>query len=117
MELWNRYHARLEPCERAGRIRRPVIPAGCRHNAHMYYILLPSLEHRTRLIERLRACDIHAVFHYVPLHTSPAGQRFGRAAGSMCNTDDLSSRLLRLPLWLGLGEAVPDAIAREIDAL
>lgn len=116
-ELWQRYHARLEASERAGRIRRPVIPPGCRHNAHMYYILLPSLELRTRLIQRLRARDISAVFHYVPLHSSPAGRRFGRAAGPMHNTDRLSSRLLRLPLWLGLGADVPDAIAEEIDAL
>ncbi|MGH8735953.1 MAG: dTDP-4-amino-4,6-dideoxygalactose transaminase [Burkholderiales bacterium] len=117
IELWNRYHARLEPCEQSGRIRRPVIPPGCRHNAHMYYVLLPSLEHRTRLIARLRARGIGAVFHYVPLHSSPAGRRFGRSAGPMDNTDRVSSRLLRLPLWLGLDAGVPDAVAREIDAL
>ncbi|MGH8746829.1 MAG: dTDP-4-amino-4,6-dideoxygalactose transaminase, partial [Burkholderiales bacterium] len=68
IELWNRYHTRLEPCEKAGRIRRPVIPPGCRHNAHMYYVLLPSLERRTRLIARLRERGIGTVFHYVPLH-------------------------------------------------
>jgi dTDP-4-amino-4,6-dideoxygalactose transaminase len=117
IELWNRYHARLEPCERSGRVRRPVIPASCRHNAHMYYILLPSLEHRTRLIERLRTRGISTVFHYVPLHSSPAGRRFGRAAGPMHNTDGLSSRLLRLPLWLGMDAGVPDAVAREIASL
>jgi dTDP-4-amino-4,6-dideoxygalactose transaminase len=116
IELWNRYHARLEPCEKSGRIRRPVISPGCRHNAHMYYVLLPSPEHRTRLIARLRARDIGAVFHYVPLHSSPAGRRFGRATGPMENTDRVSSRLLRLPLWLGLDADVPDAIAREIEA-
>ena len=117
IELWNRYHARLEACEDSGRIRRPVIPPDCRHNAHMYYVLLPSLEHRTRLIARLRARDIGAVFHYVPLHSSPAGRRFGRAAGPMDNTDRLSGRLLRLPLWLGMDAGVPDAVAREIEAL
>ena len=113
--LWNHYHQRLEPLERAGRLRRPVIPAGCRHNAHLYYILLPSLEARTRLIGRLRARDIHAVFHYVPLHSSPAGKRFGRAVGSMTNTDALADRLLRLPLWLGMDPGVADAEAREIE--
>jgi dTDP-4-amino-4,6-dideoxygalactose transaminase len=117
IELWNRYHERLEACERAGRIRRPVVPAGCRHNAHLYYILLPSLEHRSRLIERLRLRGIGAVFHYVPLHSSPAGRRYGRAAGPMDNTDRLSSRLLRLPLWLGMDADVADVVAREIDAL
>jgi dTDP-4-amino-4,6-dideoxygalactose transaminase len=117
IELWNRYHARLEASEQAGRIRRPIVPEGCRHNAHMYYILLPSAENRTRLIARLRARGISAVFHYVPLHSSPAGRRFGRAAGAMHNTDQLSSRLLRLPLWLGLGADVADTIATEIQAL
>jgi dTDP-4-amino-4,6-dideoxygalactose transaminase len=117
IELWNRYHARLEASERAGRIRRPIVPEGCQHNAHMYYILLPSAAHRTRLIARLKGRGISAVFHYVPLHSSPAGKRFGRAAGSMANTDQLSSRLLRLPLWLGLGSDVPDAIASAIEDL
>ncbi|HJT60532.1 MAG TPA: dTDP-4-amino-4,6-dideoxygalactose transaminase [Burkholderiales bacterium] len=117
IELWNRYHARLEASERAGRIRRPIVPEGCRHNAHMYYILLPSAEHRLRLIARLKARGVSAVFHYVPLHSSPAGRRFGRASGSMANTDQLSGRLLRLPLWLGLGDEVADTIATEIQAL
>jgi dTDP-4-amino-4,6-dideoxygalactose transaminase len=117
IELWNRYHARLQAHEQAGRIRRPVVPEGCRHNAHMYYVLLPSAEHRTRLIARLEAHGISAVFHYVPLHSSPAGRRFGRAAGAMPNTDQLSSRLLRLPLWLGLGDDVLDTITAEIQVL
>jgi len=117
IELWQRYHARLEACERAGRVRRPVIPPGCRHNAHLYYVLLPSLEHRSRLIERLRVRGIGAVFHYVPLHSSPAGQRYGRTAGAMANTDRAGACLLRLPLWLGMDAGVPDAVAREIEAL
>ena len=117
VELWQRYHERLEPCEKAGRIRRPVIPASCRHNAHMYYVLLPGLAERTRLIERLRKRGIGAVFHYVPLHSSPAGLRYGRAAGPMAHTDSLSERVLRLPLWLGMDPGVADAIAREIEAL
>jgi dTDP-4-amino-4,6-dideoxygalactose transaminase len=117
IQLWNRYHARLEASERAGRIRRPIVPEDCRHNAHMYYILTPSAEHRARLIARLKARGVSAVFHYVPLHSSPAGKRFGRAAGSMARTDQLSSRLLRLPLWLGLGDDVADTIAAEIQAL
>lgn len=117
VELWRAYHERLESCERAGRLRRPVIPPDCRHNAHMYYILLPSLENRSRLIARLQSRGIGAVFHYVPLHSSPAGRRFGRAAARMDNTDQLSERLLRLPLWLGMERSVPDMVAREIEAL
>jgi dTDP-4-amino-4,6-dideoxygalactose transaminase len=115
--LWNHYHERLEHCERAGRIRRPIVPEGCRHNAHLYYVLLPSPEHRTRLIGRLRERGVNAVFHYVPLHSSPAGRRFGRVAGPMDNTDRVSACLLRLPLWLGMDEGVADMVAREIDAL
>jgi len=117
IELWNRYHERLEPLERAGRLRRPLIPASCRHNAHLYYVLLPSVELRSRLIERLRERQINAVFHYVPLHSSPAGRRFGRAAGSMEHTDHLAGCLLRLPLWLGMDPDVADRVAREIEAL
>ena len=117
MALWNAYHARLEPLERDGRLRRPVIPAGCRHNAHLYYVLLPSLEQRSRLMARLKALDILSVFHYVPLHSSPAGRRFGRACGPMTHTDALSARLLRLPLWIGLDPAVIDTVAAEIEAL
>jgi dTDP-4-amino-4,6-dideoxygalactose transaminase len=117
IELWNRYHARLEPCERAGRLRRPVIPASCRHNAHLYYILLPERAQRDRLIERLRARGIGAVFHYVPLHSSPAGRRYGRASGAMTNTERAADCVLRLPLWLGMDDGVAEAVAREIEAL
>jgi dTDP-4-amino-4,6-dideoxygalactose transaminase len=117
IELWNRYHASLEAGERAGRIRRPVIPAGCRHNAHLYYILLPSPAQRDRLVERLRARGIGAVFHYVPLHSSPAGRRYGRTASAMTNTDRAGGCLLRLPLWLGMDAGVADAVARAIEEL
>jgi dTDP-4-amino-4,6-dideoxygalactose transaminase len=115
--LWNRYHETLESSERAGRIRRPIIPEGCRHNAHLYYVLLPSEELRTRLIARLRKRGVNCVFHYVPLHSSPGGRRFGRVAGSMDQTDRVSACLLRLPLWLGMDERVADVVAEEIDAL
>jgi dTDP-4-amino-4,6-dideoxygalactose transaminase len=117
LELWHAYHRRLEPLERAGRLRRPVIPQDCRHNAHMYYVLLPGRAQRTRLIERLRELEIMSVFHYIPLHSSPAGRRYGRAATPMPNTDALSERLLRLPLWLGLETEVIDRIAETIDSL
>ena len=115
--LWNAYHERLEAAERAGRLRRPVIPAGCRHNAHLYYVLLPALAQRDRLIERLRGRGIHAVFHYVPLHSSPAGRRYARAATALPNTERAGECLLRLPLWLGMDEGVADAVASEIEKL
>lgn len=104
MEWWNLYHRALEPLEQAGVLKRPVIPDGCDHNAHMYYVLLNSLEERTRLIEKLAGSGIKAVFHYIPLHSSPAGVRFGRTTGELPFTDHTSETLLRLPLYYDLGE-------------
>ena len=116
-EIWDAYHARLDRCERTGKIRRPVIPAACKHNAHMYYVVLPSADVRTRLIARLREFNIDAHFHYVPLHSAPAGRRYGRVAGSMTHTDQQSSRLLRLPLWVGLDLSIVERVAAEIEAI
>lgn len=99
---WNHYHALLEPLERAGRLRRPVVPADCEHNAHMYYVLLAPDVDRAVVLKHLKEAGINAVFHYVPLHTAPAGQQFGRAVGELAHTVDLSQRLIRLPLWVGL---------------
>lgn len=104
LAIWDKYHMALESLEQKGDIRRPIIPAECQHNAHMYYVLLDSNETRTQLIKKFNQQGIHPVFHYIPLHSSPAGMEFGRVAGNMTHTDDLSSRLLRLPLWVGLDE-------------
>lgn len=104
LAIWQRYHEFFEPLEAAGKLHRPVIPPHCTHNGHMYYLLLDDLEQRSRFIAALKARDIGAVFHYVPLHSSPAGQRLGRVAGTMAVTDRESERLVRLPLWLGMGE-------------
>lgn len=100
---WNMYHQALEPLEKAGVLKRPCVPEDCMHNAHMYYILLNSLEERTRLIGKLAEEGIKAVFHYIPLHSAPAGVKFGRTAGSMACTDHTSDTLLRLPLYYDLG--------------
>jgi dTDP-4-amino-4,6-dideoxygalactose transaminase len=104
LAIWKQYHAVLAPLEAAGKLRRPIIPEGCRQNAHMYYILLESLEKRIELIARLQEQGVNTVFHYVPLHSSPAGMRYGRVVGTMINTESVSNRLLRLPLWVGLSE-------------
>lgn len=104
LALWERYHAAFGPLERAGRVRRPVIPDGCGHNAHMFYLLLRDLDDRTAFIQAMRGMDIHCVFHYVPLHSAPHGQKVGRAADDLAVTTDLADRLVRLPLWLGLEE-------------
>lgn len=113
LALWQRYHAAFAGLEAEGRVCRPVVPEGSRHNAHMYYLLLPDLSSRQQLIATLAAVGINAVFHYVPLHDSPAGLRYGRAAGDMPVTRNVSDRLVRLPLWLGL----EDHQQRVIDAV
>ena len=99
---WQAYHDAFGPLELAGRIHRPTIPPWCVHNSHMYYLLLPDLSSRTRFIEALLRRGVAAVFHYVPLHSSPAGRRFGRALGELSVTDSVSERLVRLPLWPGV---------------
>ena len=112
LDLWQRYHEALSPLEVAGKLRRPFIPEGCQHNAHMYYILLETLAKRTAVITQLKAHNVNAVFHYVPLHSSPAGKKYGRTSGELRHTDNLSDRLLRLPLWLGMDEAQDEVIAQ-----
>jgi dTDP-4-amino-4,6-dideoxygalactose transaminase len=115
--LWNTYHQWMANSEAEGRLRRPIIPAHCAHNAHMYYLLLPDLEARTRFIERLKEADIICVFHYVPLHSAPAGQRYGRVHGDMTVTNEMSDRLVRLPLWLGLEAHQTEVIRHILGAL
>jgi dTDP-4-amino-4,6-dideoxygalactose transaminase len=102
LDIWQHYHDALRSLDTAGKLRRPIIPDGCQHNAHMYYVLLDSLQTRTALMAKLREQGINSVFHYVPLHSAPAGIKYGRANGRMTHTDDLAERLLRLPLWIGL---------------
>lgn len=103
-ESWKRYHALLEESERQGLLRRPLIPGHCSHNAHMYFVLLPEARVRQEVIRSLSTQGINAVFHYVPLHNSPAGARYGRTSGAMETTMAVSERILRLPLWAGISE-------------
>jgi len=100
--LWQRYHEGLADAERSGLARRPVVPREASPNAHTYFLILPDAAKRRRFIETLRREEIYAVFHYVPLHSSPAGLKYGRAGGSMAVTEAMSERLVRLPLWIGL---------------
>jgi len=99
---WARYHELLAPLEAEGVLRRPVVPERCQHNAHMYYVLLAPGIDRRRVLDELKRNEIHAVFHYVPLHSSPAGRRHGRAHGALDVTARQAERLMRLPLWVGL---------------
>ena len=115
--IWDRYHAGFAALEAAGIVRRPIVPAHCGHNAHLYYLLLPSVEMRQHVIGELTAAGVGAIFHYVPLHSSPAGRRFGRTSGTLPVTDDVADRIVRLPMWPGLGESVGEVIGLVHEAL
>ena len=115
--IWNRYHAALADLESEGLVRRPITVPGAVPNGHCYYLLLPSLEARSAFIDRLRAREIQAVFHYVPLHSAPFGRTAGRVSGTLAVTDDVSDRLVRLPLWLGLEEHQDRVIDEVIAAV
>jgi dTDP-4-amino-4,6-dideoxygalactose transaminase len=115
MAAWEQYHRGLAQLEREGVLRRPIVPPECRHNAHMYYILLPSLQVRTEVIRRLKQLGVSTVFHYVPLHSAPQGLKVARCAGPMTHTENLSERLLRLPMWVGVdAAAVIEALCQAI---
>jgi len=117
LDIWSIYHQGLSSLEAGGKVRRPVIPPECQHNAHMYYLLLPDLEQRTAFIESMKARDIQTVFHYVPLHDSPMGQKYGRASGDLSATRELSERLVRLPLWLGIESELERIIEQVIETV
>lgn len=117
LAIWDAYHAWAEPHARAGRIRRPHVPENCEHNAHMYWLLLPTLDARTAMIDMLREDGVNAVFHYVPLHSSAAGRRFGRSHEALPVTDAAGDGLLRLPLWIGLEEHLPRVLEAADRAL
>ena len=114
---WNAYHSAFAALEEQGMLRRPIVPDMCGHNGHMYYLLLPDLDSRTRFLASLKTKGVSAVFHYVPLHSAPAGREFGRAHGELPVTDATSERLVRLPLWPGMEEQVGEVIGAVLEAL
>ncbi len=116
LAIWERYHAAFAEAEVQGRLRRPVVPAVCDHNAHMYYVLLPDADERNRVMDHLKQDGINAIFHYIPLHSSPAGRRYGRAVDDLAVTDSIASRILRLPLWVGLAPAQIDRVVERLHA-
>jgi dTDP-4-amino-4,6-dideoxygalactose transaminase len=117
-QIWRRYHDAFAELEDEGRVRRPHVPEHCRPNGHLYYLLLTDETERDRVIATLADVSINAVFHYVPLHSSPAGQRYGRVAGHMSVTDDISARLVRLPIWADMSDTDVDrVISTPIDAV
>lgn len=113
--IWDRYYNALEPLEEEGLLRRPIVPPGCIHSGHLFYVLLPTGETRDQVLQALNESGVHAVFHYLPLHASPGGERFGRIGGPVPVTNDVSTRLLRLPLWMGLGETDIQTVIDAVD--
>jgi dTDP-4-amino-4,6-dideoxygalactose transaminase len=114
LTLWHRYHEGLAELERRGRLHRPHVPQDCGHNAHLYAIRVRGVQERSAIIAYLQTKRIGAPFHYVPLHSAPGGQRFGRSAGDLPVTVTEAARLVRLPLWYGMGE---DRIAAVLAAI
>src|SRR5262249_6264805 len=117
VQTWNYYHAAFADIEARGQVRRPHVPDYARHNGHLYYLVLPSPEFRNRLIASLREENVHAIFHYVPLHSSEAGRRYGRTAGALPVTEQVSACLVRLPLWYGMGERRARVVDRVLAQL
>ena len=116
MNTWNYYDNALEKMEKSGKIERPVIPDGCVHNAHMYYIKAKDLEERTRLLAYLKENGISAVFHYIPLHSAAAGMKYGRFSGEDKYTTKESERLLRLPLYYGMKQEDREKVVSCVEA-
>ena len=110
LQVWEKYYGEFEEFEKKGIIRRPIIPDCCTNNAHMFYLLFNDLKTRTEFISYLKQNDILSVFHYIPLHSSPAGVRYGRCAGDMKITNKISDTLVRLPMYYDIKEDELDKI-------
>lgn len=116
LAIWDLYHSLIEPLEAQGYLRRPIVPADCQHNAHMYHVLLAPGIDRARVLAELDRAGIAAIFHYVPLHSSPAGRHFGRAHGSLAATDSVADRIIRLPFWIGLSQEEQQLVVDKLCA-
>lgn len=114
LAIWQRYHTLMEPLEERELLRRPIVPADCQHNAHMYYVLLAPEIDRQKVLLELKKNEINSVFHYIPLHSSPGGQRYGRTHGNLGVTVGQSERLIRLPIWIGLSQEQQMFIAKVL---
>jgi len=102
LAAWDKYHSALASLENKGKLRRPAIPVDCVSNGHLYYLLLRDADDRNSFLEGMQALGIDCVFHYMPLHSSLSGRKYGRISDGVGLTDDLHSRLVRLPMWLGV---------------
>ncbi len=114
LNCWNRYYENLSELRDKERLDLPFVPGYCKHNAHMFYVKVKDIEERSNLIAFLRERGVGSVFHYIPLHSSPAGRKFGRFNGEDVYTTRESERLLRLPMWYGLTQENVDYICECI---
>jgi dTDP-4-amino-4,6-dideoxygalactose transaminase len=115
LEIWGWYARAFAPLEQRGFLRLPMIPPDREHNAHMFYLLVDEAAKRTRLLSDLNQAGINAVFHYVPLHSAPAGRRYGRTSGTLVHTDSAAARLVRLPLWIGMRRSDVEQAAEVVE--
>lgn len=115
LAAWEYYYKALIPLEKSGQIRLPVIPQECEHNAHMFYLLLDEKIDRTKLLGDMRGDGVSAVFHYVTLHDSPGGIKYGRSHGELEITKRLSERLIRLPLWADLNSELQSRVCESLE--
>lgn len=114
LKSWNRYNEAFQELKECGKVGLPTVPEGCVHNGHMYYLKCRDLQERTALIAHLKKSEICAVFHYIPLHSAPAGYKFGRFDGIDEFTTKESERLVRLPLYYGLADADIDTVISKV---
>lgn len=114
MGTWQKYWEAFRPLAEQGKVEIPVIPSDCRHNAHMFYLKLADLEERTRFIECMKGQGVHCVFHYIPLHSSPAGKKYGRFHGEDVHTTKESERLVRLPMYYHMEQKDIDHVTEKV---
>ncbi len=114
MDIWNKYNDYFAQYEKDGKVIRPFIPEECEHNAHMFYLIMPTKEERDNLITFLKEKEIIAPFHYIPLHLSPVGKKYGYKEGDLPLTEEYSSRLIRLPLYADMSEEEVNKVCEEV---
>ena len=115
--IWNKYHEIFQDLENTEKVRRPIIPKECEHNGHIYYLLLDKRYNRDSVLKKMNELGVNSVFHYQPLHCSPAGKKYGRHSSPLPVTDDISERIIRLPMWIGFNqhERVFDALLESLN--
>jgi dTDP-4-amino-4,6-dideoxygalactose transaminase len=116
LATWSQYFNALQPLAEQRAIELPTIPSDCKHNGHMFYLKVRDLDERSQLISHLAKAGVHAVFHYIPLHSSTAGQEFGRFHGEDRYTTTESERLLRLPLWYGMPQSDVQIVTNAVQS-